>query len=951
MIMSAAGALLIRLQDGPLDLEFAKERLEKELSTKEQQIEIGKAQLLWPEIAGPLLIGLDSVRIIDRQRPVLAVAQVAMGLSGRHLIKGEIRPDRLIIQRPEIKLYDDEGDLNAFWKTTQNNPILKKEKTQDKDKKNLSQNVPTKEQFPAFLKLQKALQTVVNKAAKKEVVSSKDLRDKISQTLFDLTDLENKEFEMLSALEIIQIQDAVLYGAKLEDGALAAINLRLVKNKDGLIGDLTLATPKYQDKNGFIRTDLTYRRAQKDLTFTGSIENIHSNHLKPFVKNYPEITKQDVFLNGNLQAALNEELRISLASLDLTLPEGKVRIDDLYKEPLAFKDISLKATFNRPKDSFIIENLSGVVGGVPFKMQSDATLKKNYITAPLNIFVASASMDQISTLLPKKFHKENFGVWLTQRLKNGTLSDINFDTKLVIKKDSKTKKRSIKENETKMSFAAQGLTIKYHDTLMPVLDADATVTYENDTLNVLSKKGRIGDINASNVEVKLTALTKRGSGAADISIKARGPLKTALRYVADEPIKAAGNLGFDVNKVQGDIDFNINIKFPTIKDLPSEQVKVVLDSTVNNLRLPNIVKGQNLTGGPYNLKFGDGKISMAGSGKLSGRDITVDWMQYLDTQGKDYESRVTAKITADKELRNIFGVGLEDYISGNTPLDVTYIDRGVKAQINVKADLTPAQLKIDNFNYLKSAGQVQNSQENNQENNLGQVIHLYLQAPKMSGENNISFNNAKLYLELDKQSTPTHIEMDAVVGSGAMAVRFQPDGSGKKFFTMEAADAGATLKAFGLYDKIKGGTLSIQSKAKSGANIKDLTGEARLMNFSVRNAPALAKLLGAMSLPGVEDLLNNDGVVFEKLVSDFEWRFRDNGNILVVRNGRTSGNSLGLTFEGVTNMGDSTIDIAGTIIPLSGVNKVLGQIPVLGQILSYPFLRLAFFVKFYLKMI
>ena len=204
----------------------------------------------------------------------------------------------------------------------------------------------------------------------------------------------------------------------------------------------------------------------------------------------------------------------------------------------------------------------------------------------------------------------------------------------------------------------------------------------------------------------------------------------------------------------------------------------------------------------------------------------------------------------------------------------------------------------------------------------------------MSGENNISFNNAKLYLELDKQSTPTHIEMDAVVGSGAMAVRFQPDGSGKKFFTMEAADAGATLKAFGLYDKIKGGTLSIQSKAKSGANIKDLTGEARLMNFSVRNAPALAKLLGAMSLPGVEDLLNNDGVVFEKLVSDFEWRFRDNGNILVVRNGRTSGNSLGLTFEGVTNMGDSTIDIAGTIIPLSGVNKVLGQIPVLGQILS-----------------
>jgi hypothetical protein len=105
-------------------------------------------------------------------------------------------------------------------------------------------------------------------------------------------------------------------------------------------------------------------------------------------------------------------------------------------------------------------------------------------------------------------------------------------------------------------------------------------------------------------------------------------------------------------------------------------------------------------------------------------------------------------------------------------------------------------------------------------------------------------------------------------------------------------------------------------------------------DFVVRKAPALAKLLNAMSLSGVQSLLNNEGLRFQRLESDFEWLFRDQGDLLVVKDGKTSGSSLGLTFEGVVNQRTNITDISGTIIPLSGVNNVLGGIPVLGQILT-----------------
>jgi hypothetical protein len=55
---------------------------------------------------------------------------------------------------------------------------------------------------------------------------------------------------------------------------------------------------------------------------------------------------------------------------------------------------------------------------------------------------------------------------------------------------------------------------------------------------------------------------------------------------------------------------------------------------------------------------------------------------------------------------------------------------------------------------------------------------------------------------------------------------------------------------------------------------------------------------------------------------------------VVLKDGRTSGNSLGLTFEGTYDSAISKVDISGTIIPLSGLNNILQDIPLVGNILG-----------------
>jgi hypothetical protein len=59
-----------------------------------------------------------------------------------------------------------------------------------------------------------------------------------------------------------------------------------------------------------------------------------------------------------------------------------------------------------------------------------------------------------------------------------------------------------------------------------------------------------------------------------------------------------------------------------------------------------------------------------------------------------------------------------------------------------------------------------------------------------------------------------------------------------------------------------------------------------------------------------------------------------NVRALLIKGGETSGASLGLTFEGNIDNWTNLLDITGTIIPVSDLNKMLSVIPLVGDILT-----------------
>jgi hypothetical protein len=164
---------------------------------------------------------------------------------------------------------------------------------------------------------------------------------------------------------------------------------------------------------------------------------------------------------------------------------------------------------------------------------------------------------------------------------------------------------------------------------------------------------------------------------------------------------------------------------------------------------------------------------------------------------------------------------------------------------------------------------------------------------------------------------------------GAFRLEITPAGGGRTL-AASAADAGGLLYALGLVKSMRGGRLTIQGSYDDRAAGHPLQGTAEIRDFRIRNAPALAKLLQAMTLYGLVEAVQGPGLGFNRLIAPF----RLSHDVLELSDARAFSASLGMTAKGRIDVGTHTIAMEGTIVPAYFFNTLLGEIPLIGRLFS-----------------
>lgn len=161
--------------------------------------------------------------------------------------------------------------------------------------------------------------------------------------------------------------------------------------------------------------------------------------------------------------------------------------------------------------------------------------------------------------------------------------------------------------------------------------------------------------------------------------------------------------------------------------------------------------------------------------------------------------------------------------------------------------------------------------------------------------------------------------------SALFAIGIAMDG-GVRRMTAGAADAGAFLRGLDAIHTFQGGVLTLAGAFDDTNAIHALSGTAEVTDFRVRGAPALGKLLQAMTLYGLVDVVQGPGLGFSRLTAPFVV----SGGDLELKEARAFSPSLGMTAKGHLDMAADTVNMEGTIVPAYFFNSLLGRIPFFG---------------------
>ena len=174
------------------------------------------------------------------------------------------------------------------------------------------------------------------------------------------------------------------------------------------------------------------------------------------------------------------------------------------------------------------------------------------------------------------------------------------------------------------------------------------------------------------------------------------------------------------------------------------------------------------------------------------------------------------------------------------------------------------------------------------------------------------------------------------VDGGVVFAAIDPVSDVERSLRLTASDAGKLLSGVDFTDQLEGGQLDVAAKLTELADPEgdqdfDLVtnGEMSLNRFRVVNAPILAQLLMAGSPQGAQDLLNQNGIGFDRFYVPFQI---SRGRISFDRS-QALGPAIGITVGGVIDQSDDELDLTGTIVPSYSINSAIGYVPVFGPLL------------------
>ncbi|MCY4291578.1 MAG: hypothetical protein OXC72_07435, partial [Roseovarius sp.] len=141
---------------------------------------------------------------------------------------------------------------------------------------------------------------------------------------------------------------------------------------------------------------------------------------------------------------------------------------------------------------------------------------------------------------------------------------------------------------------------------------------------------------------------------------------------------------------------------------------------------------------------------------------------------------------------------------------------------------------------------------------------------------------------------------------------------GRSALHIQSDNAGRAISSAGLLKKAEDGKMDLLLTPGKGPGTYN--GTLKVANIRLRDAPAMASLLNAISIIGILEQFAGEGIHFAQV----DAKFSLSPEHVTLHSGSARGASLGITMEGDYSLADRYMDMNGVVSPIFFINSVGG---------------------------
>lgn len=261
----------------------------------------------------------------------------------------------------------------------------------------------------------------------------------------------------------------------------------------------------------------------------------------------------------------------------------------------------------------------------------------------------------------------------------------------------------------RISIAVEGQSVatRFFKDTPPVLAPKMLVIMENDALEVTMPEAAMSPSEGKTVAIKSGRLLIGDVLAAlpecVVSFRTQAGLGATLEALKSMPFVGLDVSALPADKFDGKLDGQFQITMPLEPDLAPANIKVEGKGRIIDVKSREKIGSLSVQSGTIDLDVTEKAAAATGELIVNGVLAKVEWQRLLDVESEQQPPlRLTARL--DNSDRRQLGLELDDHVGGEVPVEVVVGGQGREGIVQVRADLTAAELSIKPLAWRKAGG-------------------------------------------------------------------------------------------------------------------------------------------------------------------------------------------------------------------------------------------------------